>query len=309
MHAGKPINQSLAIAYAMKKRAKKMADGGMAQDHAEYRAQQRRHNMATSQRKMAEDKHKTQSNIHEMTQKNNLKGVHNGTAAGHVDRMQVKPHHSEILSNDDAKYMARDEHHRVLNEMRDMKKPNLKGLAEGGFVGSYQSPKSGMHQDHFHDVDDEASGYMEHEGDHKRPNHMAMHEDHRDLNQHGEMEEGPEGHATYKEDEPHMMANGGMMSPMRGEQDHMHEEDMIGRIMKKRQHMYSRGGRIANDTPETADFESNDFDDLANRDHLEFSYTGKNSGDELSNEFDSNHSDPVARVMMKRKKQHNPRPA
>ena len=72
----------------------------------------------------------------------------------------------------------------------------------------------------------------------------------------------------------------------------------------------SRGGEVANDDEPTADFEDNSFDDLANRDGLEFSYTGANSGDELGDtDPDKEENDRVGRIMMKRKKQSNPRPA
>lgn len=81
--------------------------------------------------------------------------------------------------------------------------------------------------------------------------------------------------------------------------------DMVGRIMK------SRGGMIANDSEPEADFESAEFDDLANRDELESSYTGANSGDEIGNsQEDDDRSDIVSRIMRSRsKKDRNPRPA
>ncbi len=86
------------------------------------------------------------------------------------------------------------------------------------------------------------------------------------------------------------------------------DEDMVERVMKKR--MMSQGGKVANEDEIEAGFMPNEFDDLALRDDLEFSYTGKNSGDELGDtDPDKEKNDLVARAMMKRKKQHNPRPA
>jgi hypothetical protein len=99
-------------------------------------------------------------------------------------------------------------------------------------------------------------------------------------------------------------ADGGeVKSAMHGEQPGDGELDMVGRIMKHREHMYSKGGEVANDTPPEADFESNDFDDLALRDGLEEHYTGANSGDELGDEQeDHDREDIVARVMRSRAK-------
>lgn len=77
-------------------------------------------------------------------------------------------------------------------------------------------------------------------------------------------------------------------------------EDMVGRIMQKRM---SKGGMVANDTPITAGFKENDFDDLVLRDDLESSYTGKNSGDELGNDQeDEDRKDMVTRIMKSRAK-------
>ena len=73
-----------------------------------------------------------------------------------------------------------------------------------------------------------ASGFVDHEGDMKRPNSMAMEEDDKDLNQH--------------EDEM-MMADGGQI--MDNEQSDAHMLDMISRVMSKRK-MMSEGGKVAN---------------------------------------------------------------
>lgn len=84
------------------------------------------------------------------------------------------------------------------------------------------------------------------------------------------------------------------------------DEDMVGRIMSKR-NMYSKGGMVANggedDLDEMADGKPNNFDDLALRDDLEFSYDGKNSGDHLGNEqLDEDDSDMIAKIMRSRAK-------
>lgn len=87
------------------------------------------------------------------------------------------------------------------------------------------------------------------------------------------------------------------------------DEDRVGRIMRKRH--YSKGGRVANETPIKADFEENQFDDLAKDDDLEFHETGANSGDELGDEQeDDDRRDIVKRIMKSRsKKDRMPRPA
>jgi hypothetical protein len=91
--------------------------------------------------------------------------------------------------------------------------------------------------------------------------------------------------------------------------DAVHEDDIVERAMKKR--MYSKGGMVANggedDLDNLADGKPNEFDDLAMRDDLEFSYDGKNSGDERGHPLEED-DDIVSRIMKKRA-QHNPRPA
>jgi hypothetical protein len=89
--------------------------------------------------------------------------------------------------------------------------------------------------------------------------------------------------------------------------------DMVGRIMAQRQKCYSKGGQVANDTPITADFKENDFDDLAMRDSdmEDADYTGANSGDEMGDEGeDDRRRDIVNRIMSSRKKRDRmPHPA
>lgn len=216
-----------------------------------------------------------------------------------------------------------------------------KKMAQGGMMtkDGYQSSKAGPHQDVFHEPENEKSGYVSHEGDAAKPDHAAMMEDDRELGQHGAEEEGPygahmaKGGEIHPEDEMEKMgptrvgrpntgygaiiavgkAEGGMMDPMHGEESKEHEEDMVGRIMKQRQHMYSEGGKVANNT-HSFEYEFDEpanYDDLSRRDDLEFSYTGKNSGDELGNmQEDHDRQDMISRIMKSRaKKDKNPRPA
>lgn len=71
---------------------------------------------------------------------------------------------------------------------------------------------------------------------------------------------------------------------------------------------YSKGGEVANADEPMADLMPNEFDDLHLRDDLEFSDTGASSGDEDGPEGHEK-EDLVGRILSKRKKQSNPRPA
>jgi len=64
-----------------------------------------------------------------------------------------------------------------------------------------------------------------------------------------------------------------------------------------------RKPKIVPDLDKMADGQPNEMDDLALRDDLEFSYDGKNSGDELGNDReDKDRKDIVSRIMASRKK-------
>jgi hypothetical protein len=154
-------------------------------------------------------------------------------------------------------------------------------MAEGGFI-----------------EEEKSSGYRSMPKEHEKMDHKAMMEDDRMLNQHGEDESGAMGMGEDNEPEHETM----YAHDVENQDDH---EDMVGRIMSRRSNMrhYSRGGRVANDTPVTADFEKNDFDDLAKDDDLESSYTGANSGDEIGDDQeDEDRHDIVSRIMKSRRK-------
>lgn len=165
---------------------------------------------------------------------------------------------------------------------------NVPGYAKGGFV-----------------EEEKAKGYLPMPKEHRKMDHAAMMEDDRDLNQHGEYEVGAEGMA--EDNEPFHEHEYG--HAVENQDDH---EDMVGHIMKQRMKHYSKGGMVANDTPDEADFMPNDFDDLAMHDHLEDHYTGADSGDELGDhQEDEDRRDIVSQIMKSRRKKmgHNPRPA
>lgn len=86
--------------------------------------------------------------------------------------------------------------------------------------------------------------------------------------------------------------------------DDMKDADMIARIMHKRK-MYSKGGQVANDVGVAeADKLPAEFDDMELDDHLE---DDSGAGNEIGD--DDVGDDPIDRIMLKSKKQHNPRPA
>ena len=237
MAAGKPQKQSIAIAYAMAKKHKKMAMGGDPKDPVED----------------------------SRLQSNALECEHCGG-----------PHS---------------------NEEHEMDRHDSEGepmMAEGGQItDNWQSSSSANHQTHDGMVDPQDEYAPEHQGDDVKSNDSAMSESARKLNQHGAHEMGPDGV---------WMAEGGQITD--NEQDSSHEMDMVGRIMKQRQQMYSEGGRIANETDvDSAKKMPAQYDDLVLRDDLESSSDGANNGDMLGNEQeDEDRKDIVSRIMKSRAK-------
>lgn len=113
---------------------------------------------------------------------------------------------------------------------------------------------------------------------------------------------------------PKLLAHGGMAGDYQSSctadcnspcEVHNMGEDLVGQVLKGRK--MSQGGKVANEQGSGVDGLPNEFDDLALRDDLEFSYTGANSGDERGDS--SLLDDAVAKVMLRRRKQHNPKPA
>jgi len=177
-------------------------------------------------------------------------------------------------------------------------------MAEGGEVGSHQSKGKpevdGDFPDKDHYIEEKASGFVAHEGNNVKHNNPAIEEDDRELGQHGAHEEGPTGV---------WMAEGGQITD--NEQSKAHMFDMVDRIMKQRQHMYSEGGRVANSDLPLADEMPAEYDNLHLRDDLSFSETGVNSGDHLGDaREDHDRADMIARIMKSRsKKDRMPSPA
>ena len=150
-----------------------------------------------------------------------------------------------------------------------MKKKARAKMAEGGSVGGHQSSGQG-HTIHIH-VNPQ-SGYDPTQSAPAKHDAPAAAESDKGLNQHGETEEAPGG------------------------------DDMVDRILRKH---FSEGGRVANETEgqgQLVDEKPNEFDDLALRDDLDFSYTDENSGDEDGSKLNQESGDMVDKIMKKRSK-------
>lgn len=263
MHEGKPQDQSLAIAYSMKRKAeqKKMAHGGHV-EHEDARLENEEHQ-------------------EDMLHQPENEAPPEGWAKPEME------HHAPDLTKRDRAMAAFWGHSpsgdHEIDEGHQSAQPH-----QGHQVHIHINPQMGVHGE-----------AEEHKGSVKH-NMPAAHEDSRMLNQHGEDETGSMG--SY--------AEGGQIHD--GHQGEEHEEDMVDRIMAKRQHCYSEGGKVANkdsgestDDPHTfAKGDENEFDDLALRDDLESEYTGANSGDEDGSKLnqEDDHEDMISRIMRKRKK-------
>lgn len=271
---------SMAMAYGMKKRAKKchggeMAAGGGVEPSGYYETEDRKESSEQSK-----DDMETKRYMQSQANKPKHQGVHEaftkGTsvanqAGGATEKYLHKQKHSELQQ---------------MNKKKDMGMGYPKHFARGGMMtgSGYQSDCVDGCEDPAH-IHEEASGFVDHMGDDKKHNGMAMHEDDMDFNQHGDMDEGA----------------GGMdeMSPI------------VKRIMMGRMKGFSQGGKVANSDMPEADFMPNEFDDLHLRDDLEQHDTGANSGDEMGDEQeDHDRKDIVSRIMKSRKKKDRmPNPA
>lgn len=240
MHEGKPLKQSLAIAYAVKRRAKKMAEGGNI--------------------KAGKQRHENEKGVHpESFSYGNTSSSNAGAAvrSGAYDKGMPKSYAAKMKAG------IHQEHKEKLAELKSMPNPKLKGLAHGGEVDPYHHS---LHDSEFHG-EEEASGYMNHEGSDVHHNEAAEHED-------SEMaHEDMVGRIMKKR----MLAMGG--------------------------ECYSRGGVVANEDHGHADALPNEFDDLVLDDHLESHYDADNAGDHLGDAAqDHRDEDMVSKIMKSRAK-------
>lgn len=251
---GKPLKQSLAIAYAMKRKAKKMAGGGPVLPGAQSAQDSLRKAFKFAKGGDVKGVHTSDMEMEHPKNKMEKYWAGESQAGAGIRNADL---------NDSNMQKAYSKHGKVIAELKSMKKPDIKGLAFGGEL---------------------ESGYHDMPEEHELMNHAAMTEDDKDLNQH--------------------------MVDMQASTD-MSEQDLVDRIMMKRSmdlsgdsRNYSEGGRVANETPITAGFKPNEFDDLVLRDDLESTYgDDDNAGDMLGNEQqDEDRKDIVARIMASRRK-------
>lgn len=269
---------SLAMAYSLKKRAKKMAAGEECVG-SECEG-------CPSPQCLAEG-----GSVDSWSKReDNEKGINKITARSGVSQAGAALKPAFSMAEDFDKDAAKRKHVKTLAEMKAMKDQDRQNMAEGGIM-----------------EEEKSSGYMDHEGNDRKHNGAAMAEDDLDLNQ---KMVHPEDSSLYGEVDHEMKLDQNDES-----QDARLGGDLVDRIMKKRQ-MYSEGGKIANggddDLDKMADGRPNNFDDLALRDDLESSYGEDNNAGDANGDAqeDEDRADIVARIMRQRSmKQRNPVPA
>lgn len=342
MHAGKPQKQSLAIAYAMKK--KHMAKGG--QPHGRGCTCPQCCGMDSGGPVLpgASSAQDSMRKAFHFDQGGDVLGedFRKGLKAGR-DPQPTPPPTAEEVQNQ--KYDA----------INAQNKKNM-GYAEGGQITDNYQPSGKPHVDKkfSHEPAEFASGFVGHEGDDVKSNEPAVHEAEKKLNQHAvdmaastSMSEQDLVDRIMKKRSENFSgldryAGGGHVNPNHeaeaahvigqakkrrmtheeylNDQESGYSDEDKTKIRQgiKKQHIkdpgsYSEGGRVANDTGEgfDADEMPNQFDDLVLRDNLESSYDGSNAGDYLDNDRENeDRHDIVARIMASRKKKDKlPRPA
>jgi hypothetical protein len=296
MHAGKPLAQSLAISYALAKRSKKYAEGGM-----------------TEADRIVNDPSKTAALMDVASSQAAMKDKLQHGATGDKARDEERP--VTRRPGDAFVKKAYAEGGEVMKDKRTRAMEAFKGtkadaghqhgpecaegcmLAEGGEAGTtgYQNDAEAARQ---------RLGVTT-----ATPAKPA---DERDSTPTTEPATSFKQVIRSVQKKPLAMAEGGDVPDDEYEDAYGDEDgeglDMIDRIMSRR--AYSKGGQVANETTEDSGFAPNQFDNLVLRDELESSYTGANSGDEKGNaQEDEDRDDSTMRIMLKRRKQRNPNPA
>lgn len=304
MHHGKSQPQSLAIAYAVKKKAQhhKMAEGGACEPHGL-----------------------------DMCQECHPHYAHGGEAGVHIPKMSAGKHGGKSYAGDALEKEKKDEvlaeHDLVKAQMEHMKHKDRKYLAFGGDTGSYNTKN---YVSDYTGQDDDAptslknnskpsSGSSENLGKtgaslaalmaeggpvpSKAPKSPVIESLKEAFHYHADP---PAAHAEEKKSDTNPLSES--MKKSFKTPGYAMGGDIVDHIMKKH---YSHGGVVANEDHDMADFHPNQFDDLVLDDHLEEHYTGKNSGDELGNEQeDHDRRDIVHSIMKSRKKKDRlPHPA
>jgi hypothetical protein len=257
MHAGKPQKQSLAIAYAMKRKAqkKKMADGGTVENSELAKTasnffsnpQQPTPPPETLEEKNARVRNQiSEDRAGHHAKGGRIEGVHmpyrgyankggESYSGYQLKYGKMKPEYEEKSKN-----IAKTEHENTLEKLKAMPKPKLEGLAHGGPVKDSECPKCGyahsgqitnnyqpsskpeVDREWPYESSEKSSGFVAHEGDVKRPNSAAISEASKKLNQHY-----PDMQASTSES----------------------EDDLVTRIMEKRSPTFESEARLADGGP------------------------------------------------------------
>lgn len=287
---GKPLKQSLAIAYSMKRKGK--AQGGKI-EHYDDGGQTGAESAQDSMRKAFG--YDDGGPVTDDTQ-----------YTGHVKTLPSPTPTDDSEETLDARSKASQGFKSAL------------GFSKGGDVYNVETPEELLHKQVKPGFVPDHPQYEWVPGIASPENVAAAHEDDKDLNQHrvGVMDSHKYDlvdRIMNKESQDFSgearLADGGYVDD---------EDDIVQRIMHKRDEpfsdldRYSEGGKVANKTPITAGFSPNEFDDLVLRGDLESTYgDDDNSGDALGNDReDEDRRDIVARIMAsRRKKDRLPSPA
>jgi hypothetical protein len=270
MHHDKPLKQSLAIAYAMKRKAqKKKAMGGDASmcEHG-------------GPEKCSVGCYAEGGAIDSWTRReDNEKGVHRAAPTDQDKGRSTSGaalHPSFSISDEMDVDAAKMKHKKVLDEIRSMKKPDL--MAEGGYIGSYKSNDSDP------DLDgDDPSPMMEESIEHPDSHDSMISRD--VVNQLGDEDEG-----FGDMDAIHPAVLRIMMGHEKGYSEG-------GQVANE------ETGESTTTPEKMAKWKDNEFDNLALRDDLEFDSTGTNAGDSFGDaREDEDRNDIVSRIMRSRAK-------
>jgi hypothetical protein len=290
MKAGKPQNQSLAIAYGIKKRAMQhkahggscYAEGGPVHTRTGYQP------------------HTSETHPSHVNDEANLSQAHQSAA---------EKHNASALGEDG----------RRLNQHGDVEQgPQHPRMAEGGKVMTEDERNLAIVHEENERLGSQLHNPTESGTNEADPRSKREGDKYGGYAEGGTIEEEP---LPYDDSDSHLAGNAGSGSvgsfnpPEYADEEDGDGEDMVGRIMQMRQQMFSEGGRVANadhgeNDEDLAGFSPNEFDDLTLRDDLEQHYTEASSGDDEGNaRTDHDQEDDVARIMKKRKTQRNPNPA
>lgn len=327
MEHGHPLKQSLAIAYSVKRKAaKKHAKGGAVEPKETFME----HEAKESKAKEYAEHHAHGGML-----------THSGYQPSEVPHYDADfadmDHDVEEMASGYVGHPGAHAKHDAAAEHEDMKKLNQHGKHEIGPKGHHYAKGGEIHphQSEKHELD--MVGKIMKMRQHAYAKGGKVHKDYS-----GGQKKGPEGYPKYQEQAQnekgiHIPVSGVTQFPggkstskagdfakdryagkalfneeakkehrkVLHEMKHMPKPKLKGLAHGGAVHHYSHGGKVANNThPFKYEFHTpNEFDDLVNRDNLEFHYTGENSGDYLSDaREDHDRKDMVSKIMKSRAK-------